>query len=92
MKLILAAATVFTFTLGLYTLPVSSAPVKKPAKNPVTTAKTPNNFQQWCEQKAKLPQQTRYTVEVLLKTAGTTNCTQAHQKLIKERKFNNLQF
>ncbi|MFN5895088.1 MAG: leucine-rich repeat domain-containing protein, partial [Dolichospermum sp.] len=56
---------------------------KTPEKKPVTTVKTPNSFLQWCDPKAKLPQETRYTVEVLLQIAGTKNCTQANQRLIK---------
>jgi hypothetical protein len=41
MKLALVTATIFTLTLGLYTLEVSAAPVKTLTNKPVTTVKTP---------------------------------------------------
>jgi internalin A len=72
MKLALVAATIFTLTLGLYTFKIMVAPVK--------TSKT---FTEWCEQKGSLPQETRHTVEVLLKVAKTQNCSQANQILTK---------
>jgi len=65
MKLALVATTIFTLTLGFYTFKITVAPSK--------------TFTEWCEQKASLPQETRHTVEVLLKIAKTQNCSQANQ-------------
>ena len=70
MKLSLIATTIFTLTLGFYTLKVITE-----------TTKTPKTFTEWCEQKANLPQETRHTVEALLKVAETQNCSQANQTL-----------
>ena len=70
MKLALVATTIFTLTLGLYTPKVTAAPVQ-----------TPKTFTEWCEQKASLSKETRYTVEELLKVAKTQNCSQANQIL-----------
>ncbi|MFN5991208.1 MAG: leucine-rich repeat domain-containing protein [Dolichospermum sp.] len=70
MKLRLVATTIFTLTLGFYTPKVTAAPIK-----------TPKTFTEWCQQKANLPQQTRHTVEALLKVAKTQNCSQANQTL-----------
>ena len=70
MKLALVAATIFTLTLGLYTPKVTAAP-----------AQTPKTFTEWCQEKASLPQETRGTVEALLKVAKTQNCSQANQML-----------
>ncbi|MBD1211962.1 MAG: leucine-rich repeat domain-containing protein, partial [Dolichospermum circinale Clear-D4] len=70
MKLSLVATTIFTLTLGFYTPKVTAAPIK-----------TPKTFKEWCQQKASLPQETRHTVEVLLKVAKTRNCSQANQTL-----------
>jgi len=70
MKLALVATTIFTLTLGLYTAKVTAAPTK-----------TPKTFTEWCEQKGSLPEETRHTVEVLLKIAKTQNCSQANQTL-----------
>ncbi|MFN9598085.1 MAG: leucine-rich repeat domain-containing protein, partial [Dolichospermum sp.] len=70
MKLRLVATTIFTLTLGFYTPKVTAAPIK-----------TPKTFTEWCQQKASLPQQTRHTVEALLKVAKTQNCSQANQTL-----------
>ena len=72
MKLSLVATTIFTLTLGFYTPKVTAAPIK-----------TPKTFKEWCQQKASLPQETRYTVEVLLNVAKTQNCSQANQTLTK---------
>ncbi|MBO1059010.1 MAG: leucine-rich repeat domain-containing protein, partial [Dolichospermum sp. JUN01] len=72
MKLALVAATIFTLTLGFYTPKVTAAPIK-----------TPKTFKEWCQQKASLPQETRRTVEALLKVAKTRNCSQANQTLTK---------
>ena len=38
-------------------------------------------FADWCRQKADLSPETKHTVEVLLKIAGTTECDAANQKL-----------
>jgi internalin A len=40
-------------------------------------------FADWCRQKSNLPNATRHTVEALLEEAGTKNCTQANQNLIR---------
>ncbi|MFN6031163.1 MAG: leucine-rich repeat domain-containing protein [Dolichospermum sp.] len=77
MKLSVVATTIFTLTLGFYTPKVTAAPTKKP---PI---KTPKTFKEWCQQKASLPQETRRTVEALLKVAKTRNCSQANQTLTK---------
>ncbi|MEI6445916.1 MAG: leucine-rich repeat domain-containing protein, partial [Nostocales cyanobacterium ELA583] len=77
MKLALVATTIFTLTLGLYTPKVTAAPIK-----------TPKTFKEWCQQKASLPQQTRRTVEALLKVAETQNCSQANQTLTKLTSLN----
>ena len=70
MKLSLVATTIFTLTLGFYTPKVTAAPIK-----------TPKTFTEWCQQKASLPQETKGTVEALLKVAKTRNCSQANQTL-----------
>jgi len=72
MKLSLVATTIFTLTLGFYTPKVTAAPIK-----------TPKTFKEWCQQKASLPQETKRTVEALLKVAKTRNCSQANQTLTK---------
>ena len=72
MKLSVVATTIFTLTLGFYTPKVTAAPIK-----------TPKTFKEWCQQKASLPQETRRTVEALLKVAKTRNCSQANQTLTK---------
>ena len=77
MKLALVATTIFTLTLGLYTPKVTAAPIK-----------TPKTFKEWCQQKASLPQQTRRTVEALLKVAETQNCSQPNQTLTKLTSLN----
>src|SRR4028118_1541767 len=38
-------------------------------------------FADWCRQKADLSPEAKYTVEELLKEAGTTECDAANQKL-----------
>ncbi|OBQ15375.1 MAG: hypothetical protein AN481_19725, partial [Aphanizomenon flos-aquae LD13] len=70
MKLRLVATTIFTLTLGFYTPKVTAAPIK-----------TPKTFTEWCQQKASLPQETKGTVEALLKVAKTQNCSQANETL-----------
>jgi internalin A len=70
LSLVVVATTIFTLTLGFYTLKVITE-----------TTKTPKTFTEWCEQKANLPQETRHTVEALLKVAETQNCSQANQTL-----------
>ncbi|WP_204106787.1 MULTISPECIES: leucine-rich repeat domain-containing protein [Spirulina sp. CCY15215] len=39
------------------------------------------SFRQWCEAKESLPEETRYTVEVLLKSIRTEDCYDANIKL-----------
>ena len=70
MKLSVVATTIFTMTLGFYTPKVTAAPIK-----------TPKTFKEWCQQKASLPQETKGTVEALLKVAKTQNCSQANETL-----------
>ncbi|MFO5492442.1 MAG: leucine-rich repeat domain-containing protein, partial [Cuspidothrix sp.] len=70
MKLSLVVTTIFTLTLGFYTPKVTAA-----------LTKTPKTFIEWCEQKASLPQETKRTVEALLKVPETQNCSQANQTL-----------
>ncbi|MEM1394302.1 MAG: hypothetical protein AAGG00_13605, partial [Cyanobacteria bacterium P01_H01_bin.150] len=41
------------------------------------------SFVKWCKQKNTLPEETKYTVELLLKEAGTQDCNQANQILSK---------
>jgi internalin A len=40
----------------------------------------PKSFAEWCQQKESVPADTRHTVDVLLKEAGTNNCKQADTK------------
>ena len=72
MKLSVVATTIFTLTLGFYTPKVTAAPIK-----------TPKTFTEWCQQKASLSKETRYTIKKLLKVAKTQNCSQANQTLSK---------
>lgn len=44
-----------------------------------------HNFTYWCQKKDSLPEQTQYTVKVLLQKAGTQNCDRAEKKLKKLR-------
>jgi internalin A len=44
-------------------------------------------FADWCREKAALSQETKHTVEVLLKKAGTTECDAADRKLSSLRGF-----
>ena len=46
------------------------------------------SFSQWCKQKDSLPKDTKYTVEILLNEAGTSDCTSAEQILDKRQKLN----
>lgn len=48
---------------------------------PLNLEKNPKNFTDWCEQKSKLAEETRHTVEVLLEKAESQNCVEANQKL-----------
>lgn len=73
MKSKLLLGTVFAFTIGFNATPVIAVP-----SNP-ENAKT---FTEWCKQKSTLPQQTRHTVEVLLKATGTQDCVRANKSLI----------
>ncbi|AFY57599.1 Leucine Rich Repeat (LRR)-containing protein [Rivularia sp. PCC 7116] len=43
------------------------------------------SFTQLCKHKESLPKQTKYTVKVLLRKAGTNNCDRAQQKLRKKQ-------
>jgi internalin A len=53
--------------------------IATPAKQ---NQKSVKSFKEWCEEKYILPQETKRTVEVLLKKAGTQNCEEANRKLI----------
>ncbi|MEG4014609.1 MULTISPECIES: leucine-rich repeat domain-containing protein [unclassified Microcoleus] len=53
-----------------------SALVSKPQPT-----KSERTFADWCRQKADLSPETKHTVDVLLKEAGTTDCDAANQKL-----------
>ena len=53
-----------------------SALVSKPQPR-----KSGRTFADWCRQKADLSPETKHTVDVLLKIAGTTECDAANQKL-----------
>ena len=46
------------------------------------------SFSQWCKQKDSLPKDTKYTVEILLNEAGTSDCTSAEQFLDKRQILN----
>jgi internalin A len=45
------------------------------------SAQKPQSFAQWCIQKKSLAAETRYTLNVLLKQAGTNDCQRADAKL-----------
>jgi internalin A len=45
------------------------------------TSPKPKSFAQWCSQRRSLPANTKYTINVLLKEAGSNNCQQADTKL-----------
>jgi hypothetical protein len=45
-------------------------------------------FTDWCREKASLSPEAKLTVEVLLKTAGTTECDAANQKLSSVTELN----
>ncbi len=72
MKIIKASlCTLLSFAALLQTTKATAAPFQPRIKN----------FTEYCQQKATLPKATKYTVEVLLKKAGTQNCQQANRKL-----------
>ncbi|MBD2363437.1 leucine-rich repeat domain-containing protein [Anabaena minutissima FACHB-250] len=73
MKNKLFLGSIFAFTIGFNAIPVIAAP-----SNP----ENPKTFTEWCKQKSTLPQQTRHTVEVLLKAIGTQDCVRANKSLI----------
>lgn len=50
--------------------------------------KPAKSFTQWCQEKSTLPQKTKYTVELLLKEAGTQNCEDANRELSESNFFN----
>ncbi len=50
--------------------PVAASPPQKP-----------KSFGQWCQEKKSVPADTRYTIDVLLKQAGTKDCREADTKL-----------
>ncbi|MCJ8283009.1 MAG: hypothetical protein MJK14_25200 [Rivularia sp. ALOHA_DT_140] len=45
--------------------------------------KNPKSFEDWCKEKSILPEETRITIELLLKEAKTEDCKKANQKLDK---------
>jgi internalin A len=70
MKLALVTTTILSLTLGSCTLTSTDK-----------SSKITKTFTEWCEQKASLPQETRHTIEELLKLAEKQNCSQANQIL-----------
>ncbi len=48
----------------------SQAQQKEPEESQISF----NSFIEWCQQKSTLPKETKHTVEVLLKKAGTQDC------------------
>jgi len=48
---------------------------------PLNQTTTPKSFADWCLNRANLPPDTRRTVNVLLREAGTTECDRADRKL-----------
>ncbi len=48
---------------------------------PLNQTTTPKSFADWCLNRANLPPDTRRTVDVLLREAGTTECDRADRKL-----------
>ncbi|MCJ8283365.1 MAG: leucine-rich repeat domain-containing protein [Rivularia sp. ALOHA_DT_140] len=54
-------------------------------KESIQSIKFINSFTYLCKQKESLPKETRYTVQVLLKKAGTQNCDRAERKINKWR-------
>ncbi|MGB3650819.1 MAG: leucine-rich repeat domain-containing protein [Rivularia sp. (in: cyanobacteria)] len=80
--------TVLSFSALLQTTKAIAAPFEPSIKT----------FTEYCQQKSTLPKETKHTVEVLLKKAGTQDCQQANQKLrslteldISHSKVSNLQ-
>jgi internalin A len=72
--LALVSGLVLSFQTSLAYLPevivVAASPPQKP-----------KSFAQWCQQKKSVPAETRHTIDVLLKEAGTKNCQKADTKL-----------
>ena len=58
-----------TFILSFPSLKAEAVPINN------------QSFEQWCLQKKSLPTETKKTVEVLLKKAGTQNCKLADSRL-----------
>nr|WP_293092184.1 hypothetical protein [Okeania sp. SIO2F4] len=66
--------TTLTLYLGIYhCLPVFSQ--ESQLRNNYTT------FQEWCENKANLPEETKHTVNLLLEEVDTEDCNVANQQL-----------
>jgi internalin A len=72
MKTKLFLGSIFAFTVGFNATRVIAAP---------SSPENPKSFTEWCKQKSTLPQQTRHTVEVLLKATGTQDCVRANKSL-----------
>ncbi len=53
----------------------------KAIANPIAQQNDIKTFTEYCQQKSTLPKETKHTVEVLLKKAGTKDCQQANRKL-----------
>ncbi|MEO0844492.1 MAG: hypothetical protein AAF063_37380, partial [Cyanobacteria bacterium J06643_5] len=69
-------ATLFsTITLTACFLNTSSVALNK--------GKDYKNFEEWCQEKSTLPEETQITIEILLKEAETQDCKKANQKLEK---------
>ncbi len=73
MKFQLFLATIVSLNLIIFATPTYAVPLN--------LEKNPNSFSDWCNQKPKLSEETRHTVEVLLEKAETQNCVEANQKL-----------
>lgn len=58
---------------------------------PIQSTETFRSFRDWCLRKEKLSQETKYTVDALLKNAGTSDCQQANSTLsnLSELEFYN---
>ena len=66
---------------GCVLLALSGNGVSGKAAAEVRSGNMRRTFAHWCRQKADLSPEAKYTVEVLLKEAGTTECEAANQTL-----------
>jgi internalin A len=70
--------------IALFSLPTFFLSVVPAKSNPNIITKS---FTQWCLQKDTTPAETRRTIEVLLKKAGTTDCKKADHNLSAMRRI-----